>query len=56
MSAEPLPDPLAVTVRAPAKINLFLAVGRVRPDGYLGYRGGASDLAGVTTYLKGTFA
>ena len=34
MSAEPLPDPLSVTVRAPAKINLFLAVGRVRPDGF----------------------
>ncbi|HEU4998517.1 MAG TPA: FAD-dependent monooxygenase [Lapillicoccus sp.] len=28
----------------------------LRPDGYLGYRGDASDLAGVTTYLKGTFA
>lgn len=34
MSAEPLPDPLSVTVRAPAKINIFLGVGRVRPDGF----------------------
>ncbi|GAA3801973.1 4-(cytidine 5'-diphospho)-2-C-methyl-D-erythritol kinase [Nocardioides panacisoli] len=34
MSAEPLPDPLSVTVRAPAKINLFLGVGRARPDGF----------------------
>ena len=34
MSAEPLPDPLSVTVRAPAKINLYLGVGRVRPDGF----------------------
>jgi pentachlorophenol monooxygenase len=28
----------------------------LRPDGYLGYRGGAGDLAGLATYLKGTFA
>jgi hypothetical protein len=28
----------------------------LRPDGYLGYRGDASDHAGLTTYLKGTFA
>jgi 4-diphosphocytidyl-2C-methyl-D-erythritol kinase len=34
VSAEPLPDPLSVTVRAPAKINIFLGVGRVRPDGF----------------------
>jgi 4-diphosphocytidyl-2-C-methyl-D-erythritol kinase len=34
VSADPLPDPLSVTVRAPAKINLFLGVGRVRPDGF----------------------
>lgn len=34
MSAEPLPDPLSVTVRAPAKINLFLGVGAARPDGF----------------------
>jgi len=34
VSAEPLPDPLSVTVRAPAKINLYLGVGRVRPDGF----------------------
>lgn len=34
MSAVPQPDALSVTVRAPAKINLFLGVGRVRPDGY----------------------
>lgn len=35
MSAvEPLTDPLSVTVRAPAKINLFLGVGRARPDGF----------------------
>lgn len=33
-AAEPLPDPLSVTVRAPAKINLYLGVGKVRPDGF----------------------
>lgn len=33
-AAVPLPDPLSVTVRAPAKINLYLGVGRVRPDGF----------------------
>ncbi|HWJ83624.1 MAG TPA: 4-(cytidine 5'-diphospho)-2-C-methyl-D-erythritol kinase [Nocardioides sp.] len=33
-AAEPLADPLSVTVRAPAKINLYLGVGRVRPDGF----------------------
>lgn len=33
--AEPiLPGPLAVRVRAPAKINLTLRVGRARPDGF----------------------
>lgn len=34
MSAVPAPDPLSVTVRAPAKINLFLGVGPVRDDGF----------------------
>jgi 4-diphosphocytidyl-2-C-methyl-D-erythritol kinase len=34
MSAALLPDPVSVTVRAPAKINVYLGVGRVRPDGY----------------------
>lgn len=34
MSAVPQPDPLSITVRAPAKINLFLGVGAVRPDGF----------------------
>ena len=29
-----LPDPISVTVRAPAKINLHLGVGAVRPDGF----------------------
>lgn len=33
-AAVPLPDPLSVTVRAPAKINLYLGVGRARPDGF----------------------
>lgn len=33
-AAVPLPDPLSVTVRAPAKINLYLGVGKVRPDGF----------------------
>lgn len=34
MSHALLPDPASVTVRAPAKINVYLGVGRVRPDGY----------------------
>ena len=34
MSAALLPDPIAVTVRAPAKINVYLGVGKVRPDGF----------------------
>ncbi len=34
MSAALLPDPLSVTVRAPAKINVYLGVGKVRPDGF----------------------
>ena len=34
MSASLLPDPLSVTVRAPAKINVYLGVGKVRPDGF----------------------
>ena len=29
-----LPAPLSVTVRAPAKINVYLGVGKVRPDGF----------------------
>lgn len=34
MSAALLPDPVSVTVRAPAKINIYLGVGKVRPDGF----------------------
>lgn len=34
MSAALLPDPISVTVRAPAKINVYLGVGRPRPDGF----------------------
>ena len=34
MSAALLPDPVSVTVRAPAKINVYLGVGRVRDDGF----------------------
>ena len=34
MSEALLPDPLSVTVRAPAKINVYLGVGKVRPDGF----------------------
>ena len=34
MSAAPEPAALAVTVRAPAKINLYLGVGPVRADGF----------------------
>ncbi len=34
MSAALLPDPVSVTVRAPAKINVYLGVGTVRPDGF----------------------
>ncbi|MDZ5622128.1 4-(cytidine 5'-diphospho)-2-C-methyl-D-erythritol kinase [Nocardioides bizhenqiangii] len=34
MSAALLPDPISVTVRAPAKINIYLGVGKVRPDGF----------------------
>ena len=34
MSAALLPDPVSVTVRAPAKINVYLGVGKVRPDGF----------------------
>ena len=34
MSAALLPDPLSVTVRAPAKINVYLGVGQARPDGF----------------------
>ncbi len=34
MSAALLPDPVSVTVRAPAKINVYLGVGQVRPDGF----------------------
>ena len=34
MSSALLPDPIAVTVRAPAKINIYLGVGKVRPDGF----------------------
>jgi len=34
VSASLLPDPLSVTVRAPAKINVYLGVGKARPDGF----------------------
>jgi 4-diphosphocytidyl-2-C-methyl-D-erythritol kinase len=34
VSAALLPDPLSVTVRAPAKINIYLGVGKARPDGF----------------------
>ncbi|WP_312856007.1 4-(cytidine 5'-diphospho)-2-C-methyl-D-erythritol kinase [Nocardioides stalactiti] len=34
MSAALFPDPVSVTVRAPAKINVYLGVGKVRPDGF----------------------
>ena len=34
MSEALLPDPVSVTVRAPAKINVYLGVGKVRPDGF----------------------
>ncbi|WP_245927712.1 4-(cytidine 5'-diphospho)-2-C-methyl-D-erythritol kinase [Nocardioides silvaticus] len=34
MSAALLPDPVSVTVRAPAKINVYLGVGKPRPDGF----------------------
>lgn len=34
MSAALLPDPISVTVRAPAKINVYLGVGKPRPDGF----------------------
>jgi 4-diphosphocytidyl-2-C-methyl-D-erythritol kinase len=34
MSAALLPDPTSVTVRAPAKINPYLGVGKVRADGF----------------------
>ncbi len=34
MSEALLPAPLSVTVRAPAKINVYLGVGKVRPDGF----------------------
>lgn len=34
MSAALLPDPVSVTVRAPAKINVYLGVGKVRDDGF----------------------
>lgn len=34
MSEALLPDPISVTVRAPAKINVYLGVGKVRSDGF----------------------
>ena len=34
MSEALLPDPISVTVRAPAKINVYLGVGKARPDGF----------------------
>jgi len=34
VSAALLPDPVSVTVRAPAKINVYLGVGKVRDDGF----------------------
>jgi 4-diphosphocytidyl-2-C-methyl-D-erythritol kinase len=34
VSAATSPDSFSVTVRAPAKINIYLGVGKVRPDGF----------------------